>query len=47
MEAVIQFAQDQKILPREVNPEEMFASNALDLESRERAAQGPGHLGLI
>jgi hypothetical protein len=47
MEAVIQLAQDQKILPREVNPEEMFASNTLDLKSRERAAQGPGHLGLI
>ncbi len=32
MEAVIQFAQDQKILPRQVSPEEMFASNTLDLE---------------
>src|SRR5882724_3843558 len=31
IEAVIQFAQDQKILPRQVNPEEMFASNTLDL----------------
>jgi 4,5-dihydroxyphthalate decarboxylase len=30
--AVIQFAQDQKILPRQVSPEEMFASNTLDLE---------------
>jgi hypothetical protein len=29
---VIQFAQDQKILPRQVNPEEMFASNTLDLK---------------
>jgi 4,5-dihydroxyphthalate decarboxylase len=32
IEAVIQFAQDQKILPRRVSPEEMFASNTLDLE---------------
>jgi len=32
MEAVIQFAHDQKILPRTVNPEEMFARNTLDLE---------------
>lgn len=32
IEAVIRFAQDQKILPRQVNPEEMFASNTLDLE---------------
>jgi 4,5-dihydroxyphthalate decarboxylase len=32
MEAVIQFAQDQKILPRKVSPEEVFASNTLDLE---------------
>jgi 4,5-dihydroxyphthalate decarboxylase len=32
MDAVIQFAHDQKILPRKVNPEEMFASNTLDLE---------------
>jgi 4,5-dihydroxyphthalate decarboxylase len=32
IEAVIQFAHDQKILPRKVNPEAMFASNALDLE---------------
>jgi 4,5-dihydroxyphthalate decarboxylase len=31
IEAVIQFAQDQKILPRQVSPEEMFASNTLDL----------------
>lgn len=31
LEAVIQFAQDQKILPRRVNPEEMFSSNTLDL----------------
>lgn len=30
--AVIQFAQDQKILPRQVSPEEMFASNTLELE---------------
>jgi 4,5-dihydroxyphthalate decarboxylase len=32
LEAVIQFAHDQKILPRQVSPEEMFASNTLDLE---------------
>jgi 4,5-dihydroxyphthalate decarboxylase len=32
LEAVIQFAHDQKILPRKVKPEEMFASNTLDLE---------------
>jgi len=32
IEAVIQFARDQKILPRHVSPEEMFASNTLDLE---------------
>jgi 4,5-dihydroxyphthalate decarboxylase len=32
IEAVIQFAQDQKILPRQVSPEEMFASNTLNLE---------------
>jgi 4,5-dihydroxyphthalate decarboxylase len=32
MEGVIQFAQAQKILPRQVTPEEMFASNTLDLE---------------
>jgi 4,5-dihydroxyphthalate decarboxylase len=32
LEAVIQFAHDQKILPRKVSPEEMFASNMLDLE---------------
>jgi 4,5-dihydroxyphthalate decarboxylase len=32
MEAVIQFARDQKILPHQVSPEEMFASNTLDLE---------------
>jgi 4,5-dihydroxyphthalate decarboxylase len=32
MEAVIRFAQDQKILPRKVSPEEMFAQNTLDLE---------------
>ncbi len=31
IEAVIRFAQAQKILPRQVNPEEMFASNTLDL----------------
>lgn len=32
LEAVIQFAHDQKILPRRVRPEEMFAANTLDLE---------------
>jgi 4,5-dihydroxyphthalate decarboxylase len=32
LEAVIQFAREQKILPRQVSPEEMFASNTLDLE---------------
>jgi 4,5-dihydroxyphthalate decarboxylase len=32
LEAVIQFAHDQQILPRQVDPEEMFASNTLDLE---------------
>lgn len=32
IEAVIQFARDQQILPRQVQPEEMFASNTMDLE---------------
>jgi 4,5-dihydroxyphthalate decarboxylase len=32
LEAVIRFAQDQKILPRRVSAEDMFASNTLDLE---------------
>jgi 4,5-dihydroxyphthalate decarboxylase len=32
IEAVIQFAHDQKILPHVVSPEEMFARNTLDLE---------------
>jgi ABC-type nitrate/sulfonate/bicarbonate transport system substrate-binding protein len=32
IEAVIQFAQDQKILPRKVSSEEVFASNTLNLE---------------
>lgn len=32
IEAVIQFARAQQILPRQVSPEEMFASNTLDLE---------------
>jgi 4,5-dihydroxyphthalate decarboxylase len=32
LEAVIQFAHDQKILPRPVRPQDMFASNTLDLE---------------
>jgi 4,5-dihydroxyphthalate decarboxylase len=31
IEAVIQFARDQQILPQPVSPEEMFASNTLDL----------------
>ena len=31
IEAVIQFARDQKILPHKVEPEDMFASNTLDL----------------
>jgi 4,5-dihydroxyphthalate decarboxylase len=32
LEAVIQFARDQKILPRTVSPEEVFARNTLGLE---------------
>jgi 4,5-dihydroxyphthalate decarboxylase len=32
LEAIIQFAHDQKILPRTVKPEEMFARNTLNLE---------------
>ena len=32
MEAVIRFACDQKLLPRRVTPEEMFARNTLDPE---------------
>jgi 4,5-dihydroxyphthalate decarboxylase len=32
LEAVSQFAYDQKILPHKVSPEEMFARNTLDLE---------------
>ena len=32
LEAVIRFAHDQQILPRQVSPEEMFPSNTLDLE---------------
>jgi len=32
LEAIIQFAHDQKILPRIVKPEEMFARNTLDLK---------------
>ena len=31
-QAAFQFARDQKILPRQVSPEEMFASNTLDLD---------------
>jgi 4,5-dihydroxyphthalate decarboxylase len=32
LEAVIRFAHDQQILPRQVSPESMFPSNTLDLE---------------
>jgi 4,5-dihydroxyphthalate decarboxylase len=32
LEAIIQFARDQKILPRAVTPEEMFPRSTLDLE---------------
>jgi 4,5-dihydroxyphthalate decarboxylase len=32
LEAIIQFARTQKILPRAVTPEEMFPRNTLDLE---------------
>jgi len=32
LEAIIQFARDQKILPRAVTPEEMFPPSTLDLE---------------
>lgn len=32
LEAIIQYARDQKILPRAVTPEEMFPRNTLDLE---------------
>ena len=32
LEAIIQFARDQKILPRAVSPEEVFARNTLGLE---------------
>ena len=31
LEAIVQFAHEQKILPRTVKPEEMFAANTLDL----------------
>jgi 4,5-dihydroxyphthalate decarboxylase len=31
LEAIIRFAHEQKILPRTVKPEEMFAANARDL----------------
>jgi 4,5-dihydroxyphthalate decarboxylase len=31
LEAIIQFARDQKILPRAVTPEDMFPRNTLDL----------------
>jgi 4,5-dihydroxyphthalate decarboxylase len=32
LEAIIRFAYEQKILPRVINPEEMFAANTLNLE---------------
>jgi 4,5-dihydroxyphthalate decarboxylase len=32
LEAIIQFAREQKILPYAVTPEEMFPRNTLDLE---------------
>jgi 4,5-dihydroxyphthalate decarboxylase len=32
LEAIIRFAHEQKILPRVINPEEMFAANTVDLE---------------
>jgi len=32
LEAIIQYARDQKILPRAVTPEEMFPRNTVDLE---------------
>jgi len=32
LEAIVRFARDQKILPRAVKPEEMFAAGTLDLE---------------
>ena len=31
LETIIRFAHEQKILPRVVKPEEMFAANTLDL----------------
>jgi 4,5-dihydroxyphthalate decarboxylase len=31
LEAIVRFAHEQKILPRRVKPEEMFAANTLDL----------------
>jgi 4,5-dihydroxyphthalate decarboxylase len=31
LEAIIRFAHEQKILPRPVKPEEMFAANTLEL----------------
>ena len=33
LEAIIRFAHDQKILPRAINPEEMFPANTLNLTS--------------
>jgi 4-oxalmesaconate hydratase len=32
LEAVIRFAHEQRILPRLVKPEEIFAANTLELE---------------
>jgi 4,5-dihydroxyphthalate decarboxylase len=31
LEAIVRFAHEQKILPRTVKPEEMFAANTLNL----------------
>ena len=31
LEAIIRFAHEQKILPRTIKPEEMFAANTLDV----------------
>jgi 4,5-dihydroxyphthalate decarboxylase len=32
LEAIIRFAHEQKILPRTIKPEEMFAPNTVNLE---------------
>jgi 4,5-dihydroxyphthalate decarboxylase len=39
IEAVIRFARDQKILPRTVAPEDVFARNTLDLPEPEGASR--------